>query len=104
MDDGFFAFGTTCFLIGRLPGYANLVGDAADSVTFLVGSVSLTAGGALQAGYPGPAANRPAPDRAAVERTGAVAGALFFNLTTLRVKQGRGPHHMWVMTSDQHRR
>src|SRR5947209_2210789 len=43
-----FVAGSACFLIGPFPGYASLVGDAADSVTFFVGSVLFTAGGALQ--------------------------------------------------------
>ena len=45
----FFVAGSTCFVLGPFPGYANLVGDAADAVTFFVGSVLFTAGGALQA-------------------------------------------------------
>src|SRR3954470_5045490 len=43
-----FASGSTCFLIGPFPGYASLVGDGADAVTFFAGSVLFTAGGALQ--------------------------------------------------------
>ncbi len=44
----FFALGSTCFLIGPFPGYAQLVGGKADAVTFFVGSILFTAGGALQ--------------------------------------------------------
>ena len=43
-----FALGSTCFLIGPFPGYVQLVGDSADAVTFFVGSILFTAGGALQ--------------------------------------------------------
>ena len=43
-----FALGSTCFFVGPFPGYANLVGDAADGVTFFVGSILFTAGGGLQ--------------------------------------------------------
>ena len=43
-----FALGSTCFLIGPFPGYAQLVGDSADAVTFFVGSILFTAGGGLQ--------------------------------------------------------
>ena len=43
-----FALGSACFLIGPFPGYAQLVGDSADAVTFFVGSILLTVGGALQ--------------------------------------------------------
>ena len=44
----FFALGSTCFLIGPFPGYAQLVGASADAVTFFIGSILFTAGGALQ--------------------------------------------------------
>ncbi len=44
----FFALGSTCFLIGPFPGYAQLVGETADAVTFFIGSILFTAGGALQ--------------------------------------------------------
>jgi hypothetical protein len=44
----FFALGSTCFLIGPFPGFAQLVGGRADAVTFFVGSILFTAGGALQ--------------------------------------------------------
>ena len=43
-----FAAGSLCFVLGPFPGYANLVGDRADAVTFVVGSILFTAGGALQ--------------------------------------------------------
>jgi hypothetical protein len=60
-----FALGSSCFLIGPFPGYASLVGDAADAVTFFIGSILFTAGGALQSSlaYPhrhAPGAGRPA--------------------------------------------
>ncbi len=45
-----FALGSTCFLVGPFPGYAQLVGDSADAITFFVGSILFTAGGALQSG------------------------------------------------------
>ena len=43
-----FALGSACFLVGPFPGYAELVGESADAVTFFVGSILFTAGGALQ--------------------------------------------------------
>src|SRR3954449_4280109 len=43
-----FAAGSTCFLIGPFPGYLALVGPVADALTFFVGSLLFTAGGALQ--------------------------------------------------------
>src|SRR6478672_10990405 len=42
-----FASGSACFLIGPFPGYASLVGDAADAVTFFVGSVLFLVSGAI---------------------------------------------------------
>jgi len=43
-----FAAGSTCFLLGPAPGYLQLVGPQADAITFFVGSVLFTVGGALQ--------------------------------------------------------
>jgi hypothetical protein len=43
-----FAIGSTCFLVGPFPGYLDLVGPVADAVTFFVGSLFFTVGGALQ--------------------------------------------------------
>ncbi len=43
-----FAVGAACFLIGPIPYYTTLVGEAADSITFFAGSILFTAGGALQ--------------------------------------------------------
>jgi len=43
-----FALGLSCFFVGPFPGYASLVGDSADAITFFVGSILFTAGGALQ--------------------------------------------------------
>src|SRR4051794_1181222 len=73
-----FAAGSTCFLIGPFPGYVDLVGPAADAVTFFAGSVLFTLGGALQVSL----ASRGTPDWwAAVVQS---AGTLFFNVTTYR--------------------
>ena len=44
----FFAVGSTCFLVGPFPGYADLVGPKADALTFFVGSIFFTLGGGLQ--------------------------------------------------------
>jgi hypothetical protein len=79
----FFALGSACFLVGPFPGYAQLVGATADAVTFFVGSILFTAGGALQTiiAYPerhsGPS-GPPAWWAATVQS----AGTLFFNVTT----------------------
>ncbi len=78
-----FAVGSACFLIGPFPGYANLVGDSADAITFFVGSILFTAGGGIQSWLAWP--NRHSPEggragwRAAVIQS---AGTLFFNVTT----------------------
>jgi hypothetical protein len=79
-----FAAGATCFLVGPFPGYASLVGDAADAVTFFVGSILFTTGGALQSSLAFAHRAR-GPGRAAwwaaVIQS---AGTLFFNVTTYR--------------------
>ncbi len=80
-----FAVGSTCFLVGPFPGYAELVGGSADAVTFFVGSIFFTAGGALQSigAWPGRGAGRAgrAAWSAAIIQS---AGTLFFNVTTFR--------------------
>jgi hypothetical protein len=72
-----FAVGSLCFLIGPFPGYVDLVGPGADAVTFFVGSIFFTAGGAMQVwlSLDGP---RSALWVAGVQS----AGTLFFNVTT----------------------
>ena len=79
----FFALGSTCFLIGPFPGYAQLVGASADAVTFFVGSILFTAGGALQTFIAFPERHSPHDGRAAWwAATIQSAGTLFFNVTT----------------------
>ena len=80
-----FALGSVCFLVGPFPGYADLVGESADAVTFLVGSILFTAGGALQSRLSWPARHTSAGGRAAwwaalIQS----AGTLFFNVTTFQ--------------------
>jgi hypothetical protein len=80
-----FAAGSACFVVGPFPGYANLVGERADAVTFVVGSILFTTGGALQSiiAFPerrGSAAGRSAWWAAAIQSVGTV----FFNVTTFR--------------------
>jgi hypothetical protein len=79
----FFALGSTCFLIGPFPGYAQLVGDSADAITFFIGSILFTAGGGLQSWLAWPeqhsAGGGGAAWWAAIIQS---AGTLFFNLTT----------------------
>jgi hypothetical protein len=80
----FFAVGSTCFLLGPFPGFVQLVGDSADAITFFVGSILFTIGGALQSWLawserrPRVAGARAAWWSAIVQS----AGTLFFNVTT----------------------
>jgi YrhK-like protein len=80
-----FALGSACFLIGPFPGYAQLVGDSADAVTFFAGSVLFTLGGALQSWLAWPERHTPRGGRsawwAAIIQS---AGTVFFNVTTYR--------------------
>ena len=80
-----FALGSLCFFLGPFPGYAQLVGDAAVGITFFVGSILFTAGGAMQSwiawpGRTGGAAGRAAWWAAIIQS----AGTLFFNVTTFQ--------------------
>jgi YrhK-like protein len=78
-----FALGSACFIVGPFPGYAQLVGAHLDALTFFIGSLLFTGGGALQAAiaFPerGSPHNGPAAWRAAAIQA---AGTLFFNITT----------------------
>jgi hypothetical protein len=79
----FFALGSTCFLVGPFPGYAQLVGQTADAVTFFIGSILFTAGGALQSWLAWP--ERRTADGGRAGWWSAIiqsAGTLFFNVTT----------------------
>ena len=84
----FFALGSTCFLVGPFPGYAQLVGATADAVTFFVGSILFTAGGSLQTFIAFPERHARGAGRA-VWRAAVVqsAGTLFFNVTTYQALQ-----------------
>jgi len=83
-----FAVGSACFVVGPFPGYAQLVGAQADAITFFVGSLFFTGGGALQAAVAFPERRAASGDGAseAAWRAAAVqlAGTLFFNVTTAR--------------------
>jgi hypothetical protein len=81
----FFAAGSPCFLVGPFPGYQGLVGTRAAGITFFVGSVLFTTGGALQS-WIAFGARRSGPSGRAAWRAAAVQslGTLFFNRTTYR--------------------
>jgi hypothetical protein len=83
-----FAAGSTCFLIGPFPGYLALVGPVADALTFFVGSLLFTAGGALQVRLAAAERGSAGTGRAAW-RTATIqfAGTVFFNITTFRALQ-----------------
>ena len=78
-----FALGSTCFLVGPFPGYVQLVGESADGITFFVGSILFTLGGALQSWLAWPERTASGEGRAgwwaAIIQS---AGTLFFNVTT----------------------
>ena len=79
----FFAVGSACFLIGPFPGFVQLVGASADGVTFFVGSILFTLGGALQSRLAWPERHSGGAGRAgwwaAIVQS---SGTLFFNVTT----------------------
>jgi len=43
-----FAIGSTCFLVGPLPGFVELVGSEVDGIVFFVGSIFFTSAATLQ--------------------------------------------------------
>lgn len=74
-----FAIGSTCFLVGPFPGFAELVGASADASVFFVGSIFFTLAAALQCLETWHAERR--------ERWSSLiqfAGTLAFNATTFR--------------------
>jgi hypothetical protein len=79
-----FALGSACFLVGPFPGYAQLVGDSADAVTFFVGSILFTIGGALQSSLAWTEWRSAGSGGGAAWWSAIVqsAGTLFFNVTT----------------------
>ena len=79
----FFALGSACFLIGPFPGYAKLVGANADAITFFIGSILFTIGGALQTWIAFPERHSGTDGKEAFRAAGIQsAGTLFFNVTT----------------------
>jgi hypothetical protein len=83
-----FAAGSLCFVLGPFPGYLALVGPVADAITFFVGSVLFTAGGALQVWLAAPRREEPGGGRAAWwTATVQSAGTIFFNISTFLALQ-----------------
>ena len=94
----FFALGSTCFLVGPFPGYVELVGVGADAITFFVGSILFTAGGALQTWLAWDAWRADVGGRAAWwSAIVQSAGTLFFNVTTYQAM------HVALTSSDYDR-
>ena len=75
-----FAVGSTCFLVGPLPGFAELVGLRADGAVFFVGSLFFTTAALVQWWSTSRSAERTAWWSASWQ----LLGTLFFNATTLR--------------------
>jgi len=78
-----FALGSLCFVVGPLGAYGNAVGAHADALTFFIGSILFTLGGATQCLLAVP--ERPdRPTGLASWRTAWIqsAGTLLFNLMT----------------------
>jgi hypothetical protein len=80
----FFALGSTCFLVGPFPGYVQVVGDSADAVTFFVGSVLFTLGGAVQSRLAWAERRSPGGREGWWSAIVQSAGTLFFNVTTFQ--------------------
>ncbi|MFL5877310.1 MAG: hypothetical protein ACJ76T_15705 [Solirubrobacteraceae bacterium] len=77
-----FAAGSTCFLVGPLPLFLNLVGPATDALVFFVGSVLFTSAAALQwwGSYPERRLHRLDWWSSSAQ----LVGTLYFNATTFR--------------------
>lgn len=98
-----FALGSACFLVGPFPGYTELVGDSADAITFFVGSILFTVGGALQSGLAWGERRSPGGRAAWWSAIVQSAGTLFFNVTTyqaLHVAQTSSDYDRLVWRSD----
>jgi hypothetical protein len=80
-----FAVGSTCFFVGPFPGYANLVGERATALTFFIGSIFFTIGGALQSIEAWHQRHDRRTGRAAwYSAIVQSAGTLFFNVSTFQ--------------------
>jgi hypothetical protein len=79
-----FAIGSTCFLVGPIPGFVELVGSTVDGVVFFVGSIFFTSAAGLQ--YVDSGFFRP---RVLDWWSSAVqlVGTVFFNISTFHALQ-----------------
>lgn len=80
----FFLLGSLCFVVGPLDGYGNAVGARADALTFFIGSILFTLGGASQCLLAAPERTE-RPAGLATWRTAWIqsVGTLLFNVMTL---------------------
>ncbi|WP_345380728.1 hypothetical protein [Pseudonocardia yuanmonensis] len=83
-----FLVGSVGFVLGPFPGYLDLVGPAADGITFFVASIFFTTGGALQTVLAVPGREERGAGRAAWwTAVIQLVGTLSFNVTTFRALQ-----------------
>src|SRR5215831_5687542 len=79
-----FAAGSTCFLVGPLPGFVELVGSEVDGIVFFVGSIFFTSAATLQFVHGGLFLPRRLDWWSNVVQ---LAGTLFFNASTFHALQ-----------------
>jgi hypothetical protein len=85
-----FAIGASCFMVGALPGFVELVGSRVDGLVFFVGSIFFTTAAALQCREAFVAEDSLPQRRRRLDRWSAVvqlAGTIFFNVDTFRALQ-----------------
>jgi hypothetical protein len=79
-----FAVGSTCFLVGPLPGFVELVGSEVDGFVFFVGSIFFTSAAVLQLVGTGVFAPRRLDWWSCAVQA---SGTLFFNVSTFHALQ-----------------
>ena len=90
-----FAVGSLCFIVAPLSLYGHAVGGPADAITYFVGSVPFTLGGALQT-WLSLGERRGSIEQRALWWAAVIQflGTVYFNLTTLRgIDLGPQNHH-----------
>jgi hypothetical protein len=79
-----FAIGSTCFFVGPIPGFVELVGSAVDGAVFFVGSIFFTTAAALQCLHSYRNGRRPLDWSSSLVQ---FAGTILFNVDTFRALQ-----------------
>src|SRR5215213_1119038 len=77
-----FAIGSTCFLVGPFPGFAQLVGSGADAAVFFAGSIFFTFAAGLEVREATVRLGRFASDPSWWSAAVQFVGTLFFNVST----------------------